>query len=148
MSKDEEFRRMKSMMGLNEGEKKPNIIYTAIFFDVDDVLAMFPQEKVNLFSSHSTIAFKPSDGLDGLPLGEEINVEITGCLTTAKLCVALVNNPLSKNPDPHITLSTAEGVKPFESNTEIMYHKEDIVSLGGTLKGRVGYFNGKEKIFN
>lgn len=148
MSEDDEFRKMKRMMGLHEGIKKPYIEYTAIFFDVKDVLAIFPQEKVNLFSHHSTIEFRPKNGLDDLPLGAEIEVDVFGCLTTDKLSVALVTNPFSKNKHPHITLSTAEGVKPFESNSELDKYLDEVMGMNAKLVGRVGYFNGKEKVFN
>ena len=53
-----------------------------------------------------------------------------------------------KNKFPHITLSTAEGVKPFESNSEIENNQDKIKPLNTTIIGIVGVFDGKNKITN
>lgn len=120
-----------------------NVIYTAIFFNTEDVVTKFGQVHENLFSHHSTIEFKPKS-IEDLPIGETMNIKVIGRLTNKRLDVILVENPLSKNKHPHITLSTAEGVKPFESNFEIDSHFDDIKPLNETLVGVCGYFNGKD----
>lgn len=120
-----------------------NVIYTAIFFNTEEIVNKFGQVHENLFSHHSTIEFKPVS-IDGLPIGETMNVKIVGRLTTKRLDVLLVENKLSTKKNPHITLSTAEGVKPFESNFEIEAHYDEIKPLNDSIVGVVGYFNGKD----
>lgn len=122
-----------------------NIVYTAIFFNVDEITSKYGQKHPNLFSHHSTIAFKPSS-LDGLPIGEMVNVKVLGRLTTDRIDVLLVDNKISTNTYPHITLSTAEGVKPFESNMELASKIDQVIPLNDELIGVYGYFNGSTKI--
>lgn len=50
----------------------------------------------------------------------------------------LVENELSKNEFPHITLSTAKGVKPVESNKAIKENQDKIVPINDVIKGNVG----------
>lgn len=121
------------------------IVYTAIFFSTSEVVAKYPQTKENLFSHHSTIQFRP-DGLGDLEIGKKITVNIKGRLTTDKVDVLVVDNPLSKNKFPHITLSTAEGVKPFESNSELETHSDKIVPLNDSIQGIIGYFDGVNEV--
>ena len=44
---------------INENNK--TIIYTAIFFDTNEVVSKYKQVHPNLYSHHSTIEFKPKD---------------------------------------------------------------------------------------
>jgi len=122
-----------------------NVIYSAIFFDTNEVTSKYEQVYPNLFSHHSTIEFKPSD-ITNLPIGKEIKVRIKGKLTTDKVDVLIVDNPLSKNKYPHITLSTAEGIKPFESNSEIEKNQDKIEQVNDYLEGVIGIFDGKSEI--
>lgn len=126
-------------------KKKDNVIYTAIFFDKDTITSKYPQEHVNLYSHHSTIEFKP-ESIDNLPIGETVKVDIIGRLTTDKVDVLIVDNPFSTNKFPHVTLSTADGVRPFESNKEIAENIDSIQPISDTLIGVVGYFDGKGDI--
>lgn len=75
-----------------------------------------------------------------------MEIRIVGRLTTDKVDVLLVDNPLSKNEFPHITLSTAKGVKPFQSNEEIKNNQDKIQPLNDVIKGTVGVFDGKSDI--
>lgn len=94
--------------------------------DEQALKAKYPPVHPNLFYHHSTNEFNPK----GVPeLGKETSLKITGRLTTDKVDVLLVENPGSKNKYPHITLSTAEGVKPFESNKEIESNLSKIVPI-------------------
>jgi hypothetical protein len=47
-------------------------------------------------------------------------------LTTDKVDVLVVENPNSDNKIAHITLATAEGIKPFESNSELQKNQDKI----------------------
>jgi hypothetical protein len=123
-----------------------DVVYTAVFFDTQDIVNQFPQVHPNLYSHHSTNEFKPQD-TSNLNVGETRSVNVIGRLTNDKVDVLLVDNPLSKNKFPHITLSTADGVKPFESNSELENNINDLELIEGvTLTGVVGYFNGTKEV--
>jgi len=126
-------------------ENLNNIIYTAVFFDTNEIVSKYPQVHPNLYSHHSTIQFKPTD-ISNLPIGEEINIKVIGRLTNDKVDALIVSNPLSKNKFPHITLSTAEGIKPFQSNVEIENNQDKIKPINDNLIGAVGYFDGKNEV--
>lgn len=124
-----------------------NVVYTAIFFDEEELKRTFKPVHQNLFYHHSTIGFKP-DTIDDLNIGERIKVKILGRLTTEIVDCLLVDNKFSKNKYPHITLSTANGIKPFMSNkeledknNEIKYYKNDII-----FNGIIGYFDGQKDV--
>lgn len=123
-----------------------NVIYTAIFYDKEDVLKIFPPVHENIFSHHSTIQFKP-DNIDDLEIGKTVRTKIIGRLTNEKVDCLLVDNPYSKNKYPHITLSTAENIKPFQSNIELENNQSNIKYIDNLyLKGVIGYFNGNDII--
>jgi len=126
-------------------ENSNNIIYTAVFFNTNEVVSKYKQVHPNLYSHHSTIQFKPTD-ISDLPIGEEINIKVIGRLTNDKVDVIVVRNPLSKNKFPHITLSTAQGIKPFQSNAEIENNQNDIEPINDNLIGTIGYFDGKNEV--
>jgi hypothetical protein len=126
-------------------ENLNNIIYTAVFFDTNEIVSKYPQVHPNLYSHHSTIQFKPTD-ISDLPIGEEVNIKVIGRLTNDKVDVLIVRNPLSKNKFPHITLSTAQGIKPFQSNVEIENNQDKIKPINGNLIGTVGYFDGRNEV--
>ena len=58
-----------------------------------------------------------------------MRLHITGRLRNDRVDALVVDNPNSDNEIPHITLATADGVKPFASNAELMAHGEDIEPL-------------------
>jgi len=131
----------------NINNQQKNVVYSAIFFNTNELTNKYNQVHPNLYSHHSTIEFKPQT-IENLPVGENRNIRIIGRLTTDKVDVLIVDNPLSKNKFPHITLSTAEGVKPFESNSEIEKNQNKIKPLNDIIVGKVGYFDGKNEIVN
>lgn len=100
------------------------ILYTMVKVDKKKLLKLFPPIHENVFTHHSTIEWKPETL--NVPLGKEVTLSILGRLTNDKVDVLLVNNPWSKNPYPHITLSTAEGVSPVESNR---YLEQDFLKI-------------------
>lgn len=65
-----------------------------------------------------------------------------GRVTSDKIDALLVDNPKSTNSNPHITLSTAEGIKPFASNVEINKAIEDgsVIILTDSVCMTEGYF--------
>jgi GNAT superfamily N-acetyltransferase len=125
--------------------KGGSIVYSAIFFDENEIVKRYGQVHPNLYSHHSTIEFKPQS-IGDLPIGDRVKISIVGRLTTDKVDVLLVNNPFSKNKYPHITLSTSEGVKPFESNKQIEQNIDKVEPLNDYLEGVVGYFDGSGDI--
>jgi hypothetical protein len=124
------------------------VVYTAIFFNEEELKRMFKPVHENLFYHHSTIGFQPQ-GVDELPLDKKVKIKILGRLTTKKVDVLLVDNNFSKNKHPHITLSTAKDIKPQESNTEIEKYYDRIKDLKPKklfIWGRIGYFDGQKEI--
>jgi hypothetical protein len=107
---------------------KKEVIYTSIVLTEESknfVLRKFKPVHKDIHCHHSTIEFRPKCVKD-LNEGIEVSMKVTGILRTKNLDVLLVDNKLSKNKHPHITLSTAEGIKPFQSNAEIE-NNQDLV---------------------
>ncbi len=126
------------------------IIYEAFFIEEPTVLKTeFPPVHPNIFYHHLTVAFKPESLVNPELLGRGAWLKVVGQLTTDKVDVLIVETSYSIKKFPHITLSTAEGVKPSESNTEIEFHSNQIVYFDtpSYFWTRYGYFNGVEKVF-
>lgn len=101
--------------------------YSAFFIDEPGTLkSMFPPIYPNLYYHHLTIEFAPQSTAN-LEVGRKVNLKIIGRITTNKVDALLVDNSKSRNKYPHITLSTAQGVKPVESNNAFENHPELIV---------------------
>lgn len=107
----------------------------------------FPAVHPNKFYHHSTVAFRPQD-TSNIEVGKAQELKVIGRITTDKVDALLVENPKSANKDAHITLSTAEGIKPFEVNKEIENNREKITAVpeGTTVQATEGYFNGREDV--
>lgn len=110
------------------GKKPIEILYTCQ--EVNDPKALqekYPTTLPNKYYHHSTNEFKPKgySGKEGMPL----TLHITGRLTTDRVDCLVVENPNSLNKVPHITLATAEGVKPVESNHALKEHSDMIIPL-------------------
>ena len=92
-----------------------------------ELMRKYPSELPNKFYHHSTNKFgrQPFDEREG----EKLNLHIIGRLTTDKVDVLVVENPNSINKIPHITLATAKGIKPFESNVELENNLNSIQPL-------------------
>lgn len=130
-------------------ETMNKIMYTGLFVNSPSNLKrLFPPVFPNTFYHHSTIEFSPKN-LDGIELGKKVLIEAVGRITTDKVDALLVINPKSKNKHPHITLSTAEGVKPVESNKAFEEHPDKLVMFPTPLMidGTEGYSDGKETHF-
>ncbi len=89
-----------------------------------EAISQFTSDLPNKFAEHCTIAFAPTHTVDFE--GWICSIKAVGRLKTDLVdCLLIDQRSLptkSKNEFPHITLSTAEGVKPFESNKEIKEH--------------------------
>ena len=122
------------------------IQYHALFVDdVNKLERLFPPVFSNLFYHHLTIEFAPKDA-SNIEVGKKVKLKIIGRIITNKVDALLVENDKSKNKFPHITLSTAVGVKPFESNAAfenspelVRYFNEPIF-----IDATEGYFNGSD----
>lgn len=99
-------------------DEQPNVIYTAQKVDSPKELEKrYPSKLPNKFYHHSTnkFGYQKFDDREG----EKMTLPIVGRLITDKVDVLVVKNPNSQNDIPHITLATAEGIKPVTSNTEL-----------------------------
>ena len=110
------------------------VIYTGFFVNQEEVLEKFPvdtEKYPNVFAHHCTSIFKPTDEevtefkntySEILQSSEEETmIEVIGRVQTDKVDALLIGCGIySNNKYRHITLATAEGVKPFESNAEIL----------------------------
>ncbi len=126
-----------------------NVIYTALFVDDSELLKQkYPPVHKNEFYHHSTISFKPKEGEKGVNIGEKYSIKIIGRVKSDLVDVLLVDNKKSLNKNPHITLSTAEGIKPFKSNEEIAkaIDANNVISIDDSVDVTEGYFNGNTNI--
>lgn len=107
--------------------ENPTIFTANNVDDVEALKAKYPSELPNKFYHHSTNKFgkQTFDSREGT----KERLHIIGRLTTDKVDVLIVENPNSSNEVAHITLATAEGVRPVESNTEIQNNKDKIQPL-------------------
>ena len=106
---------------------KPSIYRAYMVDDVAGLKDRYISELPNKFYDHSTVTY----GLQAMDdrEGQQKRMHIIGRLTTDKVDVLVVDNPESNNKYAHITLTTAEGVKPIESNAELEKHAAEIVPL-------------------
>ena len=113
-------------------------IYTGLFVqDKAGLEEKYPSELPNKYYDHMTSAFRPGE-IDAATLGEESDLHIIGRLTTDKVDALLVESEDTNNEHPHITLATADGVKPVASNKEIAENPDKIVPLDDYIRVRKG----------
>lgn len=95
-----------------------DVLYTAqVVDDPQALMSKYPTEHPNKYYHHSTNRFgrQPFDDREG----EKMRLHVIGRLVTDKVDALVVENPNSANDIPHITLGTANGVKPVVSNYEL-----------------------------
>tara|TARA_B100000508_G_scaffold94004_1_gene73436 strand:- start:1005 stop:1406 length:402 start_codon:yes stop_codon:yes gene_type:complete len=129
---------------------KTSIIYTALFVDNPEVLLMdFEPIHQIAYGHHSTIRFKP-ESLAGIAVGKKHSINIIGRVSDEKADALLVENPLSENEHPHITISTIKGVAPIYSNkmleTAKQKHIIEYFHEPIPLDVTEGYFDGENDI--
>ncbi len=132
-------------------DKKDEVVYTALFVkNRDSLIERYAPVHPNEFYHHSTISFKPGNWKEGIILWLDNSINIIGRVTTDKVDVLLVENHKSSNDYPHITLSTAEWVKPFESNNEISdaILNWTVIDIKDSLEVTEGYFNWEQAVVN
>lgn len=103
-------------------------IFTANNVDnIEELKHKYPSTLPNKFYHHSTNKFgrQPFDSREGT----KERLHIIGRLITDKVDALVVENPNSDNKISHITLATATGIKPFESNKELQLHQDEIQPL-------------------
>jgi len=125
------------------------VIYTGLFvLDKKSFLEKYPPVHVNVFSHHLTISFRPKDGAEGISVGKKYPVKIIGRVTADDVDALLLDCKKSNNKHPHITLSTAEGIKPFASNEAIKkaIANGKVIPTSGEILMVEGYFNGKRDV--
>lgn len=110
------------------GDWEKGTIFTANNVDnIEELKRKYPSTLPNKFYHHSTNKFgrQPFDSREGT----KEKLHIVGRLITDKVDALVVENPNSDNKISHITLATATGVKPFESNKELQLHQDKIQPL-------------------
>lgn len=121
--------------------------YSALFVDdMNGLMKMFPPVHPNIYYHHTTIEFAPKD-LSNIEIGKKVKLAVIGRITTDRIDALYVENPKSNNRYPHITLSTANGVAPFESNATFVKHNDKIEYLTKVLINTTeGFFGDGKKI--
>jgi len=123
-----------------------NVIYSGYFVDdVEKLKKMFPPKHAVHYYHHQTIEFRPKDVSD-IVEGRKLKLEVVGRYTDDRVDCLLVKGGKSSNRFPHITLSTAEGVKPFECNTQLekyYYKTQYFISKPRKVPVTEGIFTGK-----
>ena len=146
-----------------EEKEIKDVVYTAGFVkNIDELKEKYPQDEkyTNSFYHHITYDFLPVFNDDGdkittkgekiIEIGKEKEIKIIGRIKTDKVDALLIEDTNSSNEFPHITLSTADGVAPYESNTEIAKAIEngEVEKIEDTLIIVEGYSDGKNDIIN
>lgn len=130
---------------------KRQIKYEGFFFnDPDQIAKDFKTPYKNVFCHHVTISYLPEDLILEHLLGIDLNVVVTGRLTTDKVDLLIVKDAeYIEKKDLHITLSTIEGVEPKYSNEaikenrdKILYYEEELL-----LPARYGYYDGNQVVY-
>ena len=111
-----------------------NIIYTGFFVNQKEILETFPvdtEKYPNVFGHHCTHTFRPTadDIKTFRGFGPYQELYAFRRIQTNNVDVIILEDKtqtglkVSQNYHPHITLATAEGVKPFASNNELLYEE-------------------------
>ena len=99
-------------------------VYIGVFLTPSSrqqLLRDFPPVYENVFADHVTLIFKPKeDDLRQYDLGSIVRLKVVGYAQDQKGTAVLIDLPpeikTSPGQKPHITISTAQGIKPFYSN--------------------------------
>lgn len=95
-------------------------VYLGVFLTKaarERLLGVFPAQHEKVHADHVTVSFRPShEEVEIYPIGERVELEVVGVASDEKCQAILVSGVTSKNKHPHITISTAAGIKPVYSN--------------------------------
>lgn len=98
------------------------VVYTAEFIPDEErgnLLKAFSPKHDNIYATHITISFKPANGIQGIELGREKELQIIGIVEDERGQAVLVQGSKSAKDHPHITISCAPGTEPKYSNEMI-----------------------------
>ena len=99
-------------------------VYVGVFLDDSSrsrLLRDFPPKHPNVYADHVTLVFRPKESeVAQFDMGEKVEIEVVGYAEDERGSAVTIRLPpglkrLSQR-DPHVTISTANGVKPFYSN--------------------------------
>ena len=110
-------------------ESKSTPLYTCLFVkNPSDLIIRFNPAYPNVYCHHSTIQFGNPD-ITKIEVGKTYKINAIGLARNDKADAILIENPKSNNKYPHITLSTAQGIKPVYSNElmKISILKDEII---------------------
>lgn len=140
-------------------EAKPKVIYSGHFVkDQEQLLTDVPpridEEGFTIHAHHITKEFRPESGLNDIELGKRRTVYAVGQVAVEGVHVVVVSSPddekLSSNEHPHITIATAKGVRPTESNRVLKeaFESGTVEPIEPPLPIHVqeGYFDGKNDV--
>lgn len=114
------------------------------------LLKTFGRKLPEVHAHHMTLWHFQDGGepdLTTLPLGKTVPLKVIGYVEDDQAQVALVQPPAKLRPRgrlPHVTITTAAGVKPAYSNDLIRQFNlsEDAQPGLPTIKGKVGWWDG------
>ncbi len=125
------------------------IVYTACFVtDPKELLEIFPPLHERVFAHHSTIDYRPSD-LSEIEIGKRYKLRVIGYVFDDNSQAVLVDNPKSKKPHPHITISCTYDVNPRHTGEMIeraLAHNTINFLEPFEIEVVEGYFNGARDI--
>ena len=113
------------------------VIYVGAFLtdmSRQKLLRNFPPKYENVHADHTTLVYDPSEEeVSQFPIGKQVRLKVTGYVedTNAQAVLVEPQGTRTLNRIPHITISTAPGVKPEYSNTLLKQRVKRIV--GPTL---------------
>lgn len=134
-----------------KSQKAASVKYTGVFFppsEVDKLHRWWNREISIPFlpyppsNPHFTISFNPTAReLSTLPVGSEATVKVIGWAADDMGQAVLVKGLPSRADYPHITISS--GKPNFALYSNVLLANDRVMADGPTLKGVVGYFDGK-----
>jgi len=111
---------MENEIANSNGQPPSRFTYSGVFLTEESkrkIFELVPPKFENIYADHLTIDFKPSiEQINKLKFGETVSLKIIGLSEDENAQALTVETNLSSNKNPHITLSTREGIKPFYSN--------------------------------
>ena len=121
-------------------------VYVGVFLTEEakkELLKVLPAVHPTVFAEHVTLAFG-RHMKDRYPLGEMVTVEVVASVKDERGQAAIVRpftmkKWLWEDQTPHITISCAEGVKPFYSN-DMLKNANTMQKLELKLQGVLDYF--------
>lgn len=126
--------------------KRP--VYIGVFLTPESrskLLRTFPPQHQDIKADHVTLVFKPKDSdLAGFQIGQRVQFQVVGYAVDQKGQAVAVRLPpdvnrLSKNKNPHITISVSPGTKPVYSN--VLLDQGEVSSVRPlTLEGVLDQF--------